>query len=156
MHTGEKANPSPWAILLLTKSLKQRVTKISSRMLGRGRRETPWGKGLKGNHEDQFPVLYNGSESWTIKKAERWRTDAFKLGCQRRLLRVPWAARRSNQSILRKINPKYFTGRADAEVEAPILWPPDVKSQLIGKELTRAEKDWGQEEQGETEDKMVR
>ena len=110
-------------------------------MLVRGKRETPWGKGLKGNREDQFPAAYNRCPSWTIKKAERRRTDAFKLGCRRRLLRVPWTARRSNQSILRKINPKYFIGRADAEVGAPILWPPDVKSQLIGKELTCAEKD---------------
>ena len=48
-----------------------------------------------------------GCESWTIKKAEHWRIDAFKLWCWRRLLRVPWVARRSNQSILREINPKY-------------------------------------------------
>ena len=51
-----------------------------------------------------FPVVI---ESWTIKKAERWRTDAFQLGCWRRLLRVPWTARRSNQSILKEISPEY-------------------------------------------------
>ena len=54
-----------------------------------------------------FPIVMYGCESWTIKKAERWRTDAFKLWCWRRLLRVPWTARRSNQSILEEISPKY-------------------------------------------------
>ena len=52
-----------------------------------------------------FPVVMYGCESWTIKKAERWRTDAFELWCWRRLLRVPWTARRSNQSILKEISP---------------------------------------------------
>ena len=52
-----------------------------------------------------FPVVMYGSESWTVKKAERWRTDAFELWCWRRLLRVPWTARRSNQSILKEIGP---------------------------------------------------
>ena len=54
------------------------------------------------------------------------------LGLQE-VLRVLWAARRSNQSILKKINPELFSGRTDVEAEAPILWPPDVTSQLIGK-----------------------
>ena len=53
-----------------------------------------------------FPVVMYGCESWTIKKAERQRIDAFKLWCWRRLLRVPWIARRSNQSILKEINPE--------------------------------------------------
>ena len=53
-----------------------------------------------------FPVVMNGCESWTIKKAERWRTDAFELWCWRRLLRAPWTARRSNQSILKEISPE--------------------------------------------------
>ena len=53
-----------------------------------------------------FPVLMNGCESWTIKKAEHWRIDAFELWCWRRLLRVPWTARRSNQSILKEISPE--------------------------------------------------
>ena len=61
--------------------------------------------------------------------------DAFKLQCCRRLLRVRWTARISNQSFLKEINPEYsvFTGRTDAKAETPILWPPDVKSRLIGK-----------------------
>ena len=54
-----------------------------------------------------FPVVMYGCESWTIKKAECWRIDAFELGCWRRLLRVPWTARRSNQSIRKKISPGY-------------------------------------------------
>ena len=58
-----------------------------------------------------FPVVMYGCESWTIKKVERWRIDAFELWCWRRLLRVPWMARRSNQSILREINPEYLLER---------------------------------------------
>ena len=99
-----------------------------------------------------FPVVMYGCESWTIKKAKHWRTDVFELWCWRRLLRVPWTARRLNQSILKEINPEYSTGRTDAE--APILWPPDAKSQVIGKDPD-AEKDWGQEEKETTEDEMV-
>ena len=70
-----------------------------------------------------FPVVMYGCESWTVKKAEHRRVDAFELGCWRRLLRVPWTARRSNQSILKEI-----IGRTDAEAETPTLWPPDVKN----------------------------
>ena len=54
-----------------------------------------------------FPVIMYGYESWTIKKAEHRRTDAFELWCWRRLLRVPWTARRSNQSILKEVSPEY-------------------------------------------------
>ena len=99
-----------------------------------------------------FPVVMNGCESWTIKKAERQRTDAFELWCWRRLLRVPWTARRSNQSILKEI--WIFTGRTVAEAETPILWPPNTKSWLIWKDPD-AGKDWRQEEKGMTEDEMV-
>ena len=74
-----------------------------------------------------FPIVMYGCESWTIKKAECQRTDAFELWCWRRLLRVPWTARRSNQSILKEINPE-FIGRTDAEAETPILWPRDAKN----------------------------
>ena len=74
-----------------------------------------------------FPVVIYGCESWTVKKAECRRIDAFELWCWRRLLRVPWTARRSNQSIL-KDQSWVFIGRTDAEAETPILWPPDVKS----------------------------
>ena len=75
-----------------------------------------------------FPVVMYGCESWTVKKAERRSIDAFELWCWRRLLRVPWTARRSNQSILKEISPEIFIGRIDAEAEAPILLPPDSKS----------------------------
>ena len=91
--------------------------------------------------------------SWTIKKAERWRIDAFKLWCWRRLLRVPWTARKSNQLILKEINPGCI-GRTDAKAETSILWPPDAKNWLIGKDPD-AGKDWRQEEKGTTEDEMV-
>ena len=73
-----------------------------------------------------FPVVTYGCESWTIKKAECQRIDAFELWCRRRLLRVRWTARRSNQSILKEISPEYSL--TDAEAETPILWPPDAKS----------------------------
>ena len=79
-----------------------------------------------------FPVVMCGCESWTVKKAECRRIDAFELWCWRRLLRVPWTARSSNQSIL-KVSWLLF-GRTDAEAATPILWPPHVKSWLIGKD----------------------
>ena len=75
-----------------------------------------------------FPVVIHGCESWTIKKAEHQRIDAFELWSWRRLLRVSWTARRSNQSILKEISPGSFTGRTDAEAETLILWPPYVNS----------------------------
>ena len=62
----------------------------------------------KGPSSQGFPVVMYGCESWTIKKAESQRIDAFDLWCWRRLLRVPWTARRANQSILREINPEYL------------------------------------------------
>ena len=93
-----------------------------------------------------------GFKSWTTKKAEHWRVDAFELWCWGRVLRVPWTARRS-------VNPKenkscIFIRRADAEAEVPILQPPDAKSWLIGKDHHPG-KDWRQEEKGTTEDKTV-
>ena len=75
-----------------------------------------------------FPVVIYRCESWTVKKAERQRIDAFELWCWRRLLRVPWTARRSKQSILKEINPGLIFGRNDAKAETPVLWPPHAKS----------------------------
>ena len=75
-----------------------------------------------------FPVVMYGCESWTIKKAECQRIDAVEPWCWRRLLRVPWTARRSNQSILKEISPEYSFEGLDAEAEIPILSPPDVKN----------------------------
>ena len=99
-----------------------------------------------------FPVVMYGCESWSIKKAERRRIDAFELLCWRWLLRVPWTARRSNQSILKEISSESW--RTDVEAETPVLWPPDAKSWLIWK-APDAGKDWGQEEKGTKEDEMV-
>ena len=100
-----------------------------------------------------FPVVLYGCESWTIKKAECWRMDAFELWCWRRLFRVPWTARRSNQSILKEISPEY-------SMEGLMLM---LKLQYFGhlmqradsKEKTNAGKDWRQEEKGTTEDEMA-
>ena len=102
-----------------------------------------------------FPVVVYVCESWTVKKAERQRIDAFELSCWRRLLRVPWTARKSNQSILKETKPWVFFGRSDAKAETPVLWPPHAKSWLIGKD-SDAGRDWGQEEKGTTEDEMAR
>ena len=76
-----------------------------------------------------FPTVMYRCESWTIKKAEHQRIDAFELWCWRRLLTVPWTTRRSNQPILKEIDQSWmFIGRTDAEAETPVLWPPDAKS----------------------------
>ena len=75
-----------------------------------------------------YPVVMYGCGSWTIKKAECQRIDAFELWCWRRLLSVPWTARKSNQPILKEISPGDFFGRNDAKAETPVLWPPHVKN----------------------------
>ena len=78
-----------------------------------------------------FPVVMYACESWTVKKAERQRIDAFELWCWRRLLRVPWTARRSSQSILKEISPWCSLedcSLEDAKAETPVLWPPHAKS----------------------------
>ena len=77
-----------------------------------------------------FPVVMYGCESWTIKKAEHQRTEAFKLWCWRRLLRVPWTARRSNQSILKEINPEYSLEGLMLKLQ----YFGYLMSQLIGKD----------------------
>ena len=101
-----------------------------------------------------FPVVMYGCESWTIKKAERRRIDAFELWCWRRLLRVPWTARRSNQSILKEISP-------GCSLEGLML---KLKLQYFGHLMRRADSFektlmlggiWGQEEKGTTEGEMV-
>ena len=101
-----------------------------------------------------FPVIMYGCESWTVKKAEHWRTDVFELWCWRRLLRVTCSARRSQP-----VNPKgyqswIFIGRTDAEAETPVLWPPRAKGWLIGKNPD-AGRDWGEVQKGMTEDEMA-
>ena len=94
-----------------------------------------------------FLVVMYGCESWTIKKAEHWRVDAFELWCWRRLLRVPWAARRSNQSILKEISP-------ECSLEGLMLMAPWCKELTHWKDPD-AGKDWRWEEKGTTEDEMV-
>ena len=97
-----------------------------------------------------FPVVMYGCESWTIKKAERWRIDAFELWCWRRLWRVPWAARRSNQSILKEISPEYSLEGLMLKLQAfgHLMWRPDSL------EKTLAGKGW-RWKKGMTEDEMV-
>ena len=102
---------------------------------------------------------FSSSHVWMweldYKKAESQRIDAFELWCWKRLLRVPWTARKCNQFILKEINQSWvFIGRTDVEAATSILWPPDAKSWLIWKDPD-AGKDWGQEEKGTTEDETV-
>ena len=84
-----------------------------------------------------FPVVMYGCESWTIKKAEHWRTDASELWCSRRLLRVPWTARRSNQSILKKISPEYSLEGLMLKLQdfGQLMWRTDSfeKTLMLGK-----------------------
>ena len=102
-----------------------------------------------------FLVVMYECESWTTKKAEYQRTDAFKLWCWRRLLKSPFDSKE-----IKPVNPKrnqlwIFIGRTDAEVEAPILGPPDAKSRLIGKDPD-ARKDWRPKDKRVIGDGIVR
>ena len=83
-----------------------------------------------------FPVVMYGCENWTIKKAEHWRIDAFKLWCQRRLLRVPWTTRKSNQSILKEISPEYSLERLMLKLKlGNLMWRANSleKTLMLGK-----------------------
>ena len=107
-----------------------------------------------------FPVVMYGCESWTIKKAEYQRTDAFELWCWRRLLRVPWTARRANQSILKESSPEYSLEGLMLKLKLQSL-TTDAKNCLIGKDTDalfhwrlKIGKDWRQEK-GMTEDELV-
>ena len=92
-----------------------------------------------------FPVVMYGCESWTIKKTEHRRIDAFELWCWRRL-ESPLDCKEIKLVNPQGNQPWIFIGRTDAEAETPILWPPDVKNWLIGKDPD-AGKDWRQEEE---------
>jgi len=115
---------------------------------------------LKGPCNGPYSQSYDFSSSykwmWELNHeySEHQSIDAFKLWCWRRLLKVPWAARRSNQSVLKEISPWILTGKTDSETETPVHRPPDAKSQLTGKDHD-AGKDWRLEEKGQTEDKMI-
>ena len=94
-----------------------------------------------------------GCESWTVKKAERWRIDAFELWCWRRLLRVPWTARRSNQSILKDISPGISL--EGLMLKLKLQYFGHLMQRVDSLEKTDAGRDWGQEEKGTTEDEMA-
>ena len=96
-----------------------------------------------------FPVVMYGCDSWTIKTAECQRIDAFELWCWRRLLRVPWTERRSNQSILKEISPEHSLEGLKLQNFGHLMQKTDSL------EKTDAGKDWRQEEKGMTEDEMV-
>ena len=93
-----------------------------------------------------FPLVLSGCECWTIQKAECWRIDAFELWCWRRLLRVPWTARRSNQSILKEISPKYSLGglmlKLKLQCFGHLMWRTDSleKTLMLGKTKGRGRK----------------
>ena len=100
-----------------------------------------------------FPVVMYQCESWTVKKAEHWRINAFELWCWRRLLRVLWTARRSNQSILKEISPGCSLEGMTLKLKL-VLWPPHAKTWLIGKD-SDAGRDWRREEKGTTKDEIA-
>ena len=101
-----------------------------------------------------FPLVTYECQRWTIKMAEQRRTDAFELWCWRKFWSVPWTARRSNQSILKEINPEYSLEGLVLKLKLQYFWPPDAKSWLVGKDPDVG-KDWGQVENRVTEDEMV-
>ena len=101
-----------------------------------------------------FPVVMYGCESWTIKKAEHWRIDAFELWCWRRLLSVPWTASRSHQSILKEISPEYWSERLLLKLKFQYCGHLMGRGWLIGKDPD-AGRNWRWEEKGTTEDEMV-
>ena len=101
-----------------------------------------------------FPAVMYGFESWTIKKAEHRRIDAFELWCWRRLLRVPWTARRSNQSILKEINPGISLEGMMLKLKLQYFGHLMQRVDFLGKD-SDAGRDWGQEEKGMTEDEMA-
>ena len=101
-----------------------------------------------------FPVVMYGCESWTVKKAERRRIDAFELWCWRRLLKSPLDCKEIQPVHSEGDQLWDFFGRNDAKAETPVLWPPHAKSWLIGKD-SHVGRDWGQEEKGMTEDEMA-
>ena len=101
-----------------------------------------------------FPVVMYGCKSWTVKKAEHRRNDAFELWCWRRLLRVPWTARRSNQSILKEISPGCSLEGMMLKLKLQYFGHLTRRVELIGKD-SDAGRDCGQEEKGTTEDEMA-
>ena len=99
-----------------------------------------------------FPVVLYGCESWTVKIAEHRRIDAFELWSWRRFLRVPWTARRCNQSILKEISPRCSLERLMLKLK--LQYFGHLMRRVDSLEKTDARRDWGQEEKGTTEDEM--
>ena len=100
-----------------------------------------------------FPVVMYRCESWTVKKAESRRIDAFELWCWRRLLSVPWTARRSNQSILKEISPE--CSLAGLMLKLKLQYFGHLMRRVDSLEDSDAGRDWGQEEKGTTEDEVA-
>ena len=100
-----------------------------------------------------FPVVVYGCESWTVKKAKCQRIDAFELWCWRRLLRVPWTAKRSNQSILKEISPGISL--EGMMLKLKLQYFGHLMQRVDSLEKTDAGRDWGQEENGMREDEMA-
>ena len=100
-----------------------------------------------------FPVVMYGCENWTVKTAERKRTDAFELWCWRRLLIVPWTARRSNQSILKEISPGCSLEGLMRKLK--VQYFGHLMRKVDSLEDSDAGRIWGQEEKGTTEDEMA-
>ena len=125
-------------------NLRQHIKKQRHHLANKG----PYGQ-TYGFSSSQFRC-----ESWTMKKAECWRIDAFETVVLGKTLDSPSDCKEIKPVNLKGNQPWIFTGRTEAEVEAPVLWPPDAKSQLIGKDPD-AGIDWRQEEKGATEDEMI-
>ena len=100
-----------------------------------------------------FPMVMYGCESWTVKKAERWRIDAFEVWCWRRLLRVPWTTRRSNQCILKEISPGISL--EGMMLKLKLQYFGHLMQRVDSLEKTDAGRNWGQEEKGTIEDEMA-
>ena len=100
-----------------------------------------------------FPVIMYGCESWTVKKAQRQKIDAFELWCWQRLLRVPWTARRSNQSVLKEIGPGISL--EGLMLKLKLQYFGHLMRRVDSLEKTDAGRDWGQEEKGTTEDEIA-
>ena len=163
---GKIGNSDRFYFLGLQNHCRPRITGIKLRRFPLGRKAMSNLDSILKNRENTLPtkahivkamvflVIMCGCESWSIKKAECQRINAFKMWCWRRLLRVPCTARRSNQWILKEINHEYSLEGLMLIAEAPILWPPDAKSGFIG-QYPDPGKDWRQEEKRAREDKMV-
>ena len=144
MVTAAKKLKDAWSLEESYDKPRLRITKQRHHFANKGLSSQSYG----------FSSSHVWSESWSVKKAVCREIDAFELWYCRRLLRVPWTAKRPKQSILKEINPEYSLEGLMLKLYLPILWPPDVKNWLIEKDPDAGE-DWEQEEKGMTKDEMV-